>query len=71
MCLAVPMKVIEVEGNEGVVELNSVKRRVNFGLLEDVRVGEYVIVHAGFAIQKVEEKEAETTLSLLRELEFS
>ena len=71
MCLAVPMKVIEVEGNEGVVELNSVKRRVNFGLLEDVQVGEYVIVHAGFAIQKVEEKEAETTLSLLRELEFS
>jgi len=65
------MKVIEVEGNEGVVELSGVKRRVNFGLLEDVRVGEYVIVHAGFAIQKVEEKEAETTLSLLRELEFS
>ena len=71
MCLAVPMKVIEVEGNEGVVELSGVKRRVNFGLLEDVRVGEYVIVHAGFAIQKVEEKEAEITLSLLRELEFS
>ncbi|NOZ64814.1 MAG: HypC/HybG/HupF family hydrogenase formation chaperone [Caldiserica bacterium] len=69
MCLAVPMKVIKVEQEEGLVELGGVRRRVNMGLLDDIKVGEYVIVHAGFAIQKMDEKEAEETLSIFREME--
>ncbi len=69
MCLAVPMKVIRVEKDEGLVELGGVRRKVNMGLLDDIKVGEYVIVHAGFAIQKMEEKEAEETLSIFREME--
>ena len=69
MCLAVPMKVIKIEGTEGIVQLGKVKRRVNFQLLEEVKVGDYVIVHAGFAIQKFDEEEAKKTLDLFREME--
>jgi len=69
MCLAVPMKVIKIEGTEGIVQLGKVKRRVNFQLLEEVKVGDYVIVHAGFAIQKFDEEEAKKTLGLFREME--
>jgi len=68
MCLAVPMKVIKIEGTEGIVQLGKVKRRVNFQLLEEVKVGDYVIVHAGFAIQKFDEEEAKKTLDLFREM---
>jgi len=68
MCLAVPMKVIEIEDNEAVVELGGLKKKINLGLLEKIDVGDYVIVHAGFAIQKLDEEEAEKTLSLVREM---
>lgn len=68
MCLAVPMKVIEIEDNEAVVELGGLKKKINLGLLEKIDVGDYVIVHAGFAIQKLDEEEAEKTLALVREM---
>ncbi|HIE44544.1 MAG TPA: HypC/HybG/HupF family hydrogenase formation chaperone [Candidatus Omnitrophica bacterium] len=68
MCLAVPMRVLKIEGSEAIVELEGVKRKISLGLLDNVGVGEYVIVHAGFAIQKVDEKEAEETISLLKEI---
>lgn len=68
MCLAVPMKVIEINGNIGMGEVGGVKREINLMLLSDIKIGEYVIVHAGSAIQKLDEAEAEKTLSLLREM---
>ena len=68
MCLAVPMEIIEIRGNSAVAELGGVRREVNVQLMEDARVGDYLIVHAGFAIQKLDREEAEKTLSLLREL---
>lgn len=68
MCLALPMKVIKIDGSGGSVELGGVKRKVNLELLDNVKVGEYVIVHAGFAIQKVDQKEAKETLELLKEM---
>jgi len=68
MCLAVPMKVIEIKGSSGTVELGGLKRRANLQLLEKVNVGDYVIVHAGFAIQKLDEEEAEKTLSVINEV---
>lgn len=68
MCLAVPMRVENIEGSEAIVELGGVKKQINLGLLDDVRVGEYVIVHAGFAIQKVDEKEAKETIEVLKEM---
>ena len=68
MCLAIPMKVVKIEGSNGIVELVGVKKEINLGLLDDVKIGEYVIVHAGFAIQKIDEKEARETISLLEEM---
>ena len=67
MCLAVPGKIISLDGDNGKVDFGSgVVREVNLAMLE-VSVGEYVIVHAGFAIQKLDEKEAEETLKTMRE----
>lgn len=68
MCLAIPMRVVELEGGAGIAEVEGVRREVSFALLGDVHVGDYVIIHSGFAIQKLDENEAEETLRLLREL---
>ena len=53
MCLAVPMKVVEIKGEMGVVENKGVKREVGFMLLEDVKIDDWVLIHAGFAITKL------------------
>ena len=68
MCLAIPMKVIEIKNSEGIVELGGVEREANLQLVEDVRVGDYILIHAGFAIQKLDREEAEKTLSYLRQM---
>ena len=67
MCLAVPMKVIEIKGEMGVVENKGVKREVGFMLLEDVKIDDWVLIHAGFAISKLTREDAEETLRLLEE----
>jgi hydrogenase expression/formation protein HypC len=70
MCLAVPMKIVEMILPEAVVELGGVRRRIHLALLatEDLRIGDYVIVHAGFAIQKMDKHEALETLKILEQL---
>ena len=68
MCLAVPMKIISKEGDTGFAEMGSIKRKVSFMMLPDARIGEYIIVHAGFAIERLDEKEAQERLRLLKEL---
>jgi len=68
MCLAVPMKVISKKGKTAVVSLGGVKRSIDISLVDKVRIGDYVIVHAGFAIQILNEKEAKTTLKLFDEM---
>ncbi len=68
MCLAVPVKVLEVDGLKALVELGGLTCQASLMLVPDTRVGDYVILHAGFAIQKLDEKEAEETLHLLGEL---
>ena len=68
MCLAVPMKLIEITGAQGVAEFGGVRREVNVQLLEDVKIGDYIIVHAGFGIQKLDRKDAEETLNFLKEI---
>ena len=68
MCLAVPMKIVGIKGDEGFVESGGLKRRANFSLIKSPRVGEYVLLHAGFAIEKVKEKEAQKTLKALRDI---
>ena len=68
MCLAVPMKVVSIEGPVAQVEESGVRREARVDLLEDLAIGDYVIVHAGIAIQRLDETEAEETLALLREM---
>ncbi len=68
MCLAVPGEIIALEGVVGKVDFGSgVIRDVNMSML-DIEIGDYVIVHAGFAIQKMDEEEAKKTLKLFEEL---
>jgi len=62
------MKVIKINDGLGIVEIGGVKREISLQLVEDIKIGDYVIIHAGFAIQKLNEEEAEETLSLLREM---
>ena len=68
MCLAVPMKVISLEGELGQVEQSGVTRQVSFALLPEVALGDFVLIHAGFAIERLDEQEARETLDLLREV---
>lgn len=68
MCLAVPMKVVSKNGDSGYAEMSGMKRKVSFMMLPDAKIGEYVIVHAGFAIEKLDEQEANYRLQLLKEI---
>ena len=69
MCLAVPMKVVElIPPDNAIVESEGVSMEISVMLVADVRVGDYVIVHTGFAIEILNIEEAEKTLSLLREI---
>ena len=67
MCLAIPSKITKIENNMATIDVDGVQRQASLLLLEDAKVGEFVIVHAGFAIQKIDESAAQETLSLLRE----
>jgi len=66
--LGIPAQVTNVNGIIGKIDYGGVQREVNLSLLEDVSPGEYVLVHAGYAIQKVDEKEALETLRILQEI---
>jgi len=68
MCLAVPVKILEIDGQKALVELGGLARQASIMLVPDVKVGDYVLLHAGFAIQKLDEKEAEETIRLFAEL---
>ena len=67
MCLAIPSKIIEIRDDLAIIDVDGVKREASVLLLEDPKVGDYVIVHAGFAIHKIDEEEAVETLRILRE----
>ncbi len=68
MCLAVPAKIVELEGEMAKVEVGGVLRAVSTMLVPDLQLGDYVITHAGFALHKVEEQDALSSIALLREL---
>jgi hydrogenase expression/formation protein HypC len=67
MCLAIPSKIIKIQNNMATIDVEGVQREASLMLIDDARVGDYVIVHAGFAIQKLDEAAARETLDLLRE----
>ncbi|MBN2467108.1 MAG: HypC/HybG/HupF family hydrogenase formation chaperone [Deltaproteobacteria bacterium] len=71
MCLAIPSRIIAVEGSKATVELAGVTRRVDVSLIPSVHVGDYVLVHTGYAITVVDEEEARETLQLLETLSKS
>ncbi len=66
MCLAVPSKIIEINGDLGKVDVDGVIRETSLMLLDDPKIGEYVIVHAGFAISRMDEEAALKTLADMR-----
>ncbi len=69
MCLGVPMQVLEIKDDMVTAEIDGVSREASLMMLgEEVAVGDYVIVHAGFAISRVDPHEAQETLRLMREL---
>jgi hydrogenase expression/formation protein HypC len=67
MCLAIPSKITHIENEMATIDVDGVQRQASLLLLADAQVGDYVIVHAGFAIQKIDEAAAQDTLKLLRE----
>ena len=67
MCLAIPSKITQIENNMATIDVDGVKRKASLLLLENAGIGDYVIVHAGFAIHKIDETVALETLKLLKE----
>lgn len=67
MCLAIPSKVVSIENEMAVIDVDGVTRTASLLMVPDAVVGDYVIVHAGFAIHKLDEKTALESLDLLRE----
>lgn len=70
MCLALPAKVLQITGEDATVSLGGVKKQISLALVEGVVPGDYVIVHTGFAISRLDPEEAERTLELFREADI-
>ncbi len=71
MCLAIPGKIIEIvdaENHIAKVDVGGVRRNVNTGMLDGTKLGDYVLIHVGFAMSKIDEREAEETLRILNEI---
>ena len=68
MCLAVPVKVVSIKGSEAEIEIGGVKRRVSIILTPEAQVGDYVLLHTGYAINVINEAEAQETLKILEEM---
>lgn len=66
MCLGVPMQVITIQDDLAICEIDGVRREASLMMVDGVRVGDYVLIHAGFAIEKIDEAEAQLTLEALR-----
>ncbi len=69
MCLAIPVKLVEIKDTIGVVDIGGLKKECRLDLLADVKIGDYVLLHAGFAIQKLDTESAEETLKLFKEID--
>lgn len=68
MCLAVPMRVVTIEGEMAICEIDGVRREASLMMVDGIAVNDYVLIHAGFAIERLDEDEAEETLRLMREV---
>ena len=69
MCLAIPARVIKLLDNSGaLIDVGGVQKEISLGLVEDVGVGDYVIIHVGYALARLDEEEAARTLALFEEM---
>ncbi len=69
MCLAVPLKITDIDGLDAVAERGGVRRKVRLDFIKEPKIGEYVIVHAGFAIERLGEEQALEDIRAAKELE--
>jgi len=69
MCVAVPARIKEIKNNSALISYMGLEREIDISLVPDVEIGDFVIVHAGFAIQIIDRNEAEKTLELFNEIE--
>jgi hydrogenase expression/formation protein HypC len=69
MCLAIPARVVAIDGDNAIVDLGGVRKDVSLALVDDVAIDDYVIVHVGYALNKLDPDEAARTLALFAELE--
>lgn len=69
MCVGVPMQVVSIDNDNAITEIDGVRREASLMLLADeIKVGDFVIVHAGFAISRLDEEDARETLAMMREV---
>lgn len=68
MCLGIPGKIIKIENKTGIVDVMGASREISTEFLKDLKIGDYVLIHAGCAIQKLDEEEALNTLEIFKEL---
>lgn len=68
MCLAIPALITAIKDDEAEVDIGGISRRINLSLTPEAKVGDYVVVHAGYAISIVDQSEAEETLQMFREI---
>ena len=68
MCLAIPVRIVSVDGDAAETEIGGVRRRVSIAFTPEAKVGDYVLLHTGYSIGVIDEAEAEETLKLLEEI---
>jgi len=68
MCLAVPARIVELSGDTAIVDLDGIRKETSTLLLDEVAVGDYVLIHVGYALERIDPLEAEKTLALFAEL---
>ena len=68
MCLAVPLKIVDIDGFDGVGEVNGVRRRIRLDFIREPKIGEYVMIHAGFAIERLPEEQALEDIAAWKEV---
>lgn len=69
MCLAVPLKIVEINGKDAIGERHGIRRNIRLDFIADAKPGDYVIVHAGFAIEKLNAEQAEANMAAAKEVE--
>lgn len=69
MCLAVPFKIIKIDGNDGIGEYGGLNKNIRLDFIDAPKIGDYVMVHAGFAIERLDEEQAKLDIEAWKELE--